>query len=189
LRRGATSIYLGLVTGAVPVDLGIGRTSRPLGPLSIDIVAPRETVFDVIAAPYAVRAPRAMRAKVTVLERGSDMVLAAHHTPIRGRLQATTVETVRLTRPERVDFRVVRGAVPHVVETFRLHQQGGITLLTYDGELGTDLWGLGRRWGDLDAARWQAVVAESFAAVKTEAERRADVRRPTRRRQPRLGPS
>jgi len=189
LRRGATSIYLGLVTGAVPVDLGIGRTSRPLGPLSIDIVAPRETVFDVIAAPYAVRAPRAMRAKVTVLERGSDMVLAAHHTPIRGRLQATTVETVRFTRPERVDFRVVRGPVPHVVETFRLHQQGGITLLTYDGELGTDLWGLGRRWGDLVAARWQAVVAESFAAVKTEAERRADVRRPARRRQPRLEPS
>ncbi|MDQ3326797.1 MAG: SRPBCC family protein [Actinomycetota bacterium] len=175
---GAASIYLGLVTGAVPVDLGIGRTTRSLGPLSIDIVAPRETVFDVIAAPYEVRTPRAMQAKVTVLERGSDMVLAAHYTPIRGRLRATTVETVRFTRPERVDFRVVRGPVPHVVETFWLHEQGDITLLTYDGELGTDLWGLGRRWGDLVAARWQAVVAESFAAVKTEAERRADVRRP-----------
>ncbi len=175
---GAASIYLGLVTGAVPVDLGIGRTTRSLGPLSIDIVAPRETVFDVLAAPYAVRTPRAMQSKVTVLERGSDMVLAAHYTPIRGRLRATTVETVRFTRPERVDFRVVRGPVPHVVETFWLHEQGDITLLTYDGELGTDLWGLGRRWGDLVAARWQAVVAESFAAVKTEAERRADVRRP-----------
>lgn len=96
----------------------------------MEVAAPRETVFDVIAAPYAERAPRAMRAKVTVLERGADMVLAAHYTPIRGRLRATTVETVR----------------------FR---------------------GLGAAWGEVVANRWEEVVAESFAAVKTEAERRA----------------
>jgi hypothetical protein len=30
------------------------------------------------------------------------------------------VETVRFTPPERVDFRLVRGPVPHVVETFLL---------------------------------------------------------------------
>lgn len=166
--------YLGLVTGTVPVNLGIGRTSRPLGPLSIHVAAPREIVFDVISAPYDVRAPRAMRAKVAVLERGGDMVLAAHFTPIRGKLQATTVETVRFSRPDRVDFRLVRGPVPHVVETFRLQEQsGGATLLTYDGELGTDLWGLGSRWGDVVAAKWEAVVKDSFAAVKAEAERRA----------------
>lgn len=166
-------VYLGLVTGAVPIDLGIGRIRRALGPLTIEVAAPRETVFDVIAAPYAVRAPMAMRAKVKVLERGTDMVLAAHYTPIRGSLKATTVETVRFTRPDRVDFRLVRGPVPHVVETFRLVERGDSTLLTYDGELGTDLWGIGSRWGDLVAARWEAVVAESFAAVKAEAERRA----------------
>ena len=47
------------------------------------------------------------------------MVLAAHRTPVRGRLVATTVETVRFTRPGRIDFRLhprtraVRGrAVP-----------------------------------------------------------------------------
>jgi Polyketide cyclase / dehydrase and lipid transport len=169
---GAAS-YLGLVTGAVPVDLRVGRTTRPLGPLTVEVAAPRETVFDVIATPYEAGAPRAMRAKVAVLERGSDMVLAAHYTPLRGRLKATTVETVRLTRPERVDFRLVRGPVPHVVEKFELVQLGGSTVLTYDGELGTDLWGLGRRWGDVVAARWEAVVAASLAAVKTEAERRA----------------
>ncbi len=61
----------------------------------------------------------------------------------------------------------------NVVETFSLREQGDTTLLTYDGELATDLWGLGRRWGDVVAPRWEAVVAESFAAVKTEAERRA----------------
>jgi hypothetical protein len=170
---GATGVYLGLVSGALPVDLGVGRTTRPLGPLSVQVAAPRETVFDVIAAPYAERAPRAMRAKVKVLERGADMVLAAHYTPIRGRLRATTVETVRFSRPERVDFRLVRGPVPHVVETFWLTEQRESTLLRYEGELGTDMWGLGSRWGDIVAKRWQAVVEESFAAVKTEAERRA----------------
>jgi len=139
--------------------------------LSIQIAAPRETVFDVIAAPYGIRAPRAMQAKVTVLERGSDMVLAAHYTSIRRGLRATTVETVRFHRPERVDFRLVRGPVPHVVETFCLREHGDATLLTYDGELGTDLWRLGKSWGDVVATRWQAAVEESFAAVKAESER------------------
>jgi hypothetical protein len=171
---GATGVgaYLGLVTGAVPISLGLGQTSRTLGPLTIEVAAPRDRVFDVIATPYAERAPRAMREKVAVLERSTDMVLAAHYTPIRGRLKATTVETVRFTRPERVDFRLVRGPVPQVVETFWLTERGDSTTLVYDGEMTTDLWALGRRWGNVVAARWEAVVAESFAAIKAEAERR-----------------
>jgi hypothetical protein len=64
--------------------------------------------------------------KVRVLERGSDLVLAAHLTPLGGRLGlvAQTVETVRFTRPERVDFRLVRGPVPHVVATRRHELMG-----------------------------------------------------------------
>ena len=85
-------VYLGLVTAAVPVDLGVGRRTRALGPLTVRIAAPREVVYGVIAAPYADRTTRALREKVRVLERGTDMVLAAHYTPIRGRLHATTVE-------------------------------------------------------------------------------------------------
>lgn len=165
--------YLGLVTGAVPLDLGVGRRIRELGPLTIEIAAPRELVFAVVTAPYAERVPRALREKVEVLERGSDMVLAAHFTPITAGLTATTVETVRFSHPERIDFRLVRGPVPHVVETFDLQAAGTGTRLSYTGELGTDLWGLGRRWGDLVALRWQQAVAASFDTVKTEAERRA----------------
>lgn len=165
--------YLGLVTGALPVDLGVGVRRRPLGPLSVEVAAPRDLVFDVISAPYDVRASRAMQAKVRVLERGHDMVLAAHYTPIRGRLRATTVETVHFIRPGRVDFRLVRGPVPLVVETFTLEERGEATLLRYDGELGTDLWRLGSWWGAMVAAKWQAVVADSFTQVKVEAERRA----------------
>jgi hypothetical protein len=165
--------YLGLVTGAIPVDLGIGRRTRPLGPIQVDIAAPRETVYDAIAAPYAQRAPRAFQDKVKILERGSDMVLAAHYTPISGRLRAITVETVRFTRPERVDFRLVRGPVPQVEESFLLTETHNGTALTYSGQLGTDLWAIGQRWGDVVAARWETVVKASLDAVKVEAERRS----------------
>ncbi|WP_234443906.1 SRPBCC family protein [Streptomyces sp. NRRL S-1868] len=170
--------YLGLVTGAVPVDLGVGRRSRPLGPQTVDIAAPRETVFDVVTRPYPGRTPRAMRGRLHVLERGSDLVLAEHFTPLAGgRLHAVTVETVRFTRPERIDFRLVRGPVPHVTESFVLEDSGAGTLLVYEGELGTDLWRLGQRWGDAVAARWEAAVAASLASVGAEAERRAAPRR------------
>ena len=173
----AAAGYVGLVTGACPLDLGVGRRVRPLGPQVVEMAAPREVVFDVIAEPYLGRAPRALADKLRVLERGGDMVLAAHFTPLGGRLGlvAQTVETVRFTRPERVDFRLVRGPVPHVVEAFELSEQvgGAGTRLAYSGEIGADLWRAGERWCELVAARWEQTVAASLAAVKAEAERRA----------------
>jgi hypothetical protein len=173
----AAAGYVGLVTGACTLDLGIGRRVRPLGPQLVDMAAPREVVFDVIAEPYLGRTPRALAGKLKVLERGSDMVLAAHFTPLGGRLGlvAQTVETVRFTRPERVDFRLVRGPVPHVVEAFVLTEQAGGagTRLAYDGEIGADLWRAGQRWCELVARRWEQTVAASLAAAKAEAERRA----------------
>lgn len=156
----------------MPVDLGVARRTRPLGPLELDVAAPRDVVFDVIEQPYLTRTTRAMQAKVRVLERGADMVLAAHYTPVRGPLVATTVETVRFTRPERVDFRLVRGPVPYVVETFELVEYQGVTRFAYRGEMGTDLGPLGERWGALVARTWQRTVAASMASVKQEAERR-----------------
>jgi hypothetical protein len=164
--------YAGIASGAITLDVGIGRRTRRLGPLTADIAAPRELVFDLIAAPYLGRTPRAMQDKLQVWERGSDLVLAAHRTPIGGGLVATTVETVRFTRPERVDFRLVRGPVPHVVEEFLLTDTDGATRLDYHGELGTDGWAAGARWGDVVARRWEAVVRDTLTSVKTEAERR-----------------
>jgi hypothetical protein len=169
----AATGYLGLVTAALPIDLGVGRRVRPLGPLTVTIAAPREVVFDVLAQPYLGRATRAIREKVRVLHAGSDMVLAAHRTPISGRLAATTVETVRFVRPERVEFRLVRGPVPHVVEEFRLTGDGSRTELAYRGELGTDLGPIGQRWGNAVAARWERAVGDTLDAVAAEAERRA----------------
>jgi hypothetical protein len=160
------------VRGSLALDLGVGRRYRPLGPLRVRIAAPREVVFDVVSSPYLGRTPRALATKLEVLERGEDLVLAAHYTRAYG-LTATTVETVRFERPERVHFRLVRGPVPHVVEQFQLHETADGTELEYTGELGTDLWWIGRVWGAAVARTWVATVEASLDTVREEAERRA----------------
>jgi Polyketide cyclase / dehydrase and lipid transport len=168
-----TGAYIGVVTGRLTFDLGLGRRTRPLGPFHLDIAAPRETVFAVAAAPYADRQPRAMREKVEILERAGQMVLAAHRTPVGSGLTAVTVETVTLDPPKRMGFRLLRGPVPHVTETFTFDETADGTRLSYSGELGTDLWRLGQAWGDLVARSWVDVVRDSMATIKTESERRA----------------
>jgi hypothetical protein len=171
LAGGATALlYDLLVRGALTLDLGIGRSTHPLGPVSWTIAAPRERVFDAIRAPYAARPPRALRGKLDVWERGSDLVLAAHRTPAYG-LTAVTVETVRFERPERISFRLVRGPVPHVSESFVLEPDGEGTRLTWEGELGTDLWGLGRWWGRRVAGVWEKTVRSSVEDVRAAVER------------------
>lgn len=168
----AAAVYVLVVRGALTLDLAVGRRVRPLGPISHTIAAPPETVFDVIAGPYLDRTPRAMQNKLRVLERGSDMALAAHFTKV-GPITTTTVETVRFERPDRISFRLLRGPVPHVAETYELRAVGGGTQFVYSGELGTDLWGLGRWWGNRVAGPWEDAVAQSLDDVRAEAERRA----------------
>ncbi len=169
---GGILLWVLVVRGSLAPDLGIGRRYRRLGPRAFRIAAPREVVFDVVSGPYLGRTPRALSRKLEVLERGEDVVLAAHHTRAYG-LTATTVETVRFEPPDRVHFRLVRGPVPHVLETFELRELDGETELEYTGELGTDLWQLGSLWGAAVARAWEATVAASLEAVRVEAERRA----------------
>jgi hypothetical protein len=169
----AAGAYVLVVRGDLTLDVRVGRRVRALGPQRVRMAAPRETVFDVIAAPYLGRTPRAMADKLEVLERGGDMVLAAHYTPVLRGLRATTVETVRFERPGIVSFRLVRGPVPHVVETFALEDDGGTTELVYTGELGTDFWAAGAWWGSRVAAAWERAVAHSLDGIREEAERRA----------------
>jgi hypothetical protein len=165
-------LYALLVRGSLTLDLGIGRSVRPLGPFVWKIDAPRELVFAVISVPYLRRTPRALEGKLRVLERGEDMVLAEHFTRV-GPVVTTTLETVRFEPPELIHFRLVRGPVPHVVERFHLRETDDATELEYSGDLGTDLWALGRWWGALVGPRWEAAVRSSLAAIKAEAERRA----------------
>jgi hypothetical protein len=164
--------YRRLVTGDLVMDLSIGRTIRPLGPIDSRIEAPRELVFDVIAAPYLASPPSSLAEKIQVLERSEGMVLAVHRTPVREGLVATTVETVRFERPGAIYFRLLRGPVPHVIERFELTEDEDATLFHYEGELGVDLWALGRWWGDLVARRWDAAVRGSVAEITRVAEMR-----------------
>jgi hypothetical protein len=165
--------YRRLVTGDLVMDLSIGRTIRPLGPIDSRIEAPRELVFDVIAAPYLASPPSSLAEKIQVLERSEGMVLAVHRTPVREGLVATTVETIRFERPGAIYFRLLRGPVPHVIERFELTEDEDATLFHYEGELGVDLWALGRWWGDLVARRWDAAVRGSVAEITRVAEMRA----------------
>jgi hypothetical protein len=166
--------YYLVVTGKVTVDTGWGRRVRPLGPFGVQIAAPPPAVFDVIAAPYLGRTPRAMAGKLQVLQRGTDMVLAEHYTPVhRGRLTAATLETVTFDRPHTIGFQLVRGPVPCITEQFALTAHDGGTRLEYSGELGTDFGIVGQWWADRVAAAWEAAVRSSFRSIQAEAERRA----------------
>ncbi len=84
LASAAAGGYVLVVRGALTLDLGLGRRVRLLGPITRAIAAPRETGFNVIADPYLGRTPHAMRDKLHVLERSSDMVLAATTRPHNG---------------------------------------------------------------------------------------------------------
>ncbi|HET6873744.1 MAG TPA: SRPBCC family protein [Acidimicrobiales bacterium] len=171
LGAAALSYWL-VVTGRATLDLGWGRRERALGPFAIEVAAPAETVFDVVAEPYLGRSTRALAEKLKVLERTPEMILAEHYTPAGAGMRAVTVETVVFERPHRVSFRLLRGPVPHVVEHFDLSEGDGVTTLTYSGELGTDFGAAGAWWGRVVAVRWERAVRETFASVKDEAERR-----------------
>jgi Polyketide cyclase / dehydrase and lipid transport len=166
-----------VVRGAVTLDFGVGRRTRRLGPIEVQIAAPAEVVFDVIEGPYR-RTPRAMAAKLRVWERGQDMVLAEHFTKV-GPFTASTLEVVRFERPERITFRQVRGPVPHAVESYELAEVDAGTRFVYSGELGTDFWALGGLVASQVAPVWERAVADSLELITAEAERRAAQSRAT----------
>ena len=66
LGLGLRKTYRLLASGELTLDLARGRRLRTLGPLMWSIQAPPEIVFDVIAAPYLERSPRALAEKLQV---------------------------------------------------------------------------------------------------------------------------
>jgi hypothetical protein len=169
---GGRRAYRFYVRGAVTIDSGVGRRVRELGPVTWEIAADRETVFEVIASPYLGKTPRSMKDHLDVWERGTDMVLAAHYTRVKSGV-TSTVETVHFERPDRINFRLVRGPVPHVREAFVLEAAENGSTLTWEGELGTDFGALGALWGNVVARSWEKAVRSSMKAVIFEAERRS----------------
>jgi len=162
--------------GKLTLDVGWGRSTHPLGPLEMAVGAPPEIVYDVVASPYLSHTPRELRGQLEVLERGADLVVAAHHTRLWW-LTSTTVESVRFERPERVSFRLLRGVAPHVREQFTFEESDQGTIVRYGGELAMDFWIPGRIAGRLVARTWKRVVRQHMEQVKGIAEDRARGRR------------
>ena len=167
--------FLLLAMGRVHLDLGWGRSVHELGPIAIDVAAPRELVFEVLSAPYVGRASGG--AEVEVLARREGIAVAAHFTKVHF-YTARTVEVVELDAPTRLGFRHLTGPVPHAVEQFELDGVGERTELRYDGEIGIDFFVLGRV-----AARywvrpqWERTVRQHLEDVRRRAEQRADRQR------------
>lgn len=187
VAAGVAELYSLVVRGSLTLDLGVGRRVRPLGPIEVQMAADPETVFDVVAAPYLGKTPHSMSEKLRVVERGVDMVLAEHFTQVGRGMRAVTVETVHFERPRTIRFRLVRGPVPHVTESFDLRPKEGGTFFAYSGEIGADFWALGGWWADRVARKWEQAVATSIASIRAEAERRArgaGLRRARRRTPP-----
>ena len=167
------AFYWAVATGRLTLDLNIGRRHQPLGPIDVAIAAPREVVHQVIAEPYLGRQTRALAEKLRVVERADDSVIAEHRTRVGSRLVTATLESVRFSAPDRIDFRLLRGPVPAVAESFTLEASDGRTLLHYEGTLETDLWHAGVAWGRLVVRQWNAAVRASLDSIRSEAERRA----------------
>ena len=173
---GATAFFLAS-RGLMALDLDLGRSVHPLGPITLRIGAPRDLVFDIVSAPYLGKVPPSMEGKVEILDRHGDLVVALHRTPLPLR-DAITVESVAFERPHRVTFKLLRGPVPYVQEEFLLEDRDGETEFTYTGELGADLWALGRIYGGrIVKPVWEQVVRDSLAQIKAAAEERAAARR------------
>ena len=167
--------FLALATGRLHLDLGWGRSLHALGPMTVGMAAPRELVFEIIAAPYLGRTPAG--SGIVVIARSGDLVVAAHHTQVHF-YTALTVEVVDFEPPDRVGFRHLTGPVPHAVEEFTLREVDGGTELHYGGEIGIDFFALGRvaarHWV---RPQWERVVREHLEDLKQRAEQRAARRR------------
>ena len=167
--------FFQLARGRLALDLGWGRSRHALGPITVRVGAPREIVFETLQAPYTGRAPRG--SGIEVIERGEELVVAAHHTPVHF-YTSRTVEAVRFEPPERITFRHLAGPVPEAFEEFTLREEDGETVIEYRGEIGIDFWWLGRLAGRLWVIpQWESKVRPHLEGIREPAEERAERRR------------
>jgi hypothetical protein len=168
LIGGLVAGFLLLAMGRLHLDLGWGRTLHELGPIELEIAAPRELVFRLISEPYLGRTPE--DSKIEVLARGEDLAVAAHLTKVHF-YEARTVEVIEFEAPARVGFRHLTGPVPYAVEQFVLGEGEGGSNLRYSGEIGIDFFLLGRIAGRYWVRpQWERTVREHLEDLKERAE-------------------
>jgi hypothetical protein len=164
------ALFLALAMGRLHLDLGFGRSVHRLGPITATIHAPRELVFEIIAAPYLGR--NSATSEIEVLARSEDLVVARHHTRVHF-YTAQTTEAIDFTPPTRVGFRHLSGPVPHALEEFVLEETDAGTELRYSGEIGIDFFTLGRLAGRYWVRpQWERVVSAHIRDLKERGEAR-----------------
>ena len=166
----SAGLFLALAMGRAHLDLGVGRSPHQLGPVITTIRAPRDLVFEIIAAPYL---GRSSVPGIEVLARSERLVVARHHTRVHF-YTAQTTEVIDFTPPWRVGFRHLSGPVPHALEEFVLEESDAGTELRYSGELGIDFYILGRIAGRYWVRpQWERVVAAHIEDLRQRAEAKA----------------
>ncbi len=113
-----------------------------ISPFQVHIHADRRLVFQVLTGFGAAMQEAGASSKVLSQEDGR--LLVEFHTPVRtlfGRSKDyRTVEYVTLHEPEQVEFDTVEGPLAMMHERFTLQDDGGCTLLRYDGKFGLIGW-------------------------------------------------
>ena len=111
-------------------------------PIQVHIHADRRLAFQVLTAFGA--ATEEAGASSSVLSQEAGWLLVEFHTPVRilfgWRMDYRTVEYVTLHEPEQVEFDTVEGPLAMMHERFTLQEDGGCTLLRYDGRFGLVGW-------------------------------------------------
>jgi len=177
-------MFLLLAMGRLHLDLGWGRSLHELGPITVPIAAPRDLVFEIIAAPYLGRTPGG--SGIEVVAKSDALVVATHHTRVHF-YTARTLEVIEFEPPARVGFRHLTGPVPQAVEGFTLEETAAGTELRYSGELGIDFFLLGRIAGRYWVRpQWERVVREHLEDLKQRAEQRASRQREREESEPKL---
>jgi hypothetical protein len=182
LIGGLAAGFLLLAMGRLHLDLGWGRSLHELGPIELEIAAPRELVFKLISEPYLGRTPE--DSNIEVLARSVDLAVAAHLTKVHF-YEARTVEVIEFEAPARIGFRHLTGPVPYAVEQFALGERKGGSTLRYSGEMGIDFFLLGRIAGRYWVRpQWERVVRKELEDVKERAQELERHRRPRRSGEP-----
>jgi uncharacterized protein YndB with AHSA1/START domain len=171
LVAGVAGGFLLLAMGRLHLDLGWGRSLHELGPITVQIAAPPELVFEILSAPYLGRTPGG--SGIELIAREDALAVAAHHTRVHF-YTARTVEVIEFEPPSRVSFRHLTGPVPHAVEQFTLERTNGATELRYGGEVGIDFFFLGMLAGRYWVRpQWERTVRDHLEDLKRRAEQRA----------------
>jgi hypothetical protein len=174
--------YVGVVTGALAIDLGVGRRTRALGTQTVKIGAPRGRRSSTSSPPGTWRASRGtLRRRFGCWSAAPTWCWPpiAHRCvdrwwPPRSKPSGSPGRSGWTS-----GWSAARCRTSSSGSTLTATNTG--TTLDYRGELGTDLWRIGQRWGDLVADQWERAVATSLEVIKAEAERRASLGARTRR--------